>query len=132
MTYRERDLGVVVIAALGAGYLVGTTMQQQQPAPVAATNGTTIVRRLELPPQPRPERRDGDVLRVVLTTAPLMIQTPPWQDAQPAQQEPEVTSAERAMLLQQQPDKPRDGCYPGHRENFYYRGALHWRCRYGR
>jgi hypothetical protein len=131
MMYGERDLAVIAVAALGAGYLVGASMQQQPP-PVAATNGTTIVRRLELQPRPRPatERWDGDVLRVALTPAPLMIQAPPWQDAQPSQPEPEATPAERAML--QQPEKPRDGCYPGHRENFYHRGVLHWRCRYGR
>jgi hypothetical protein len=135
--YQERDLAVVAIAALGAGYLVGASLHRAPAAVADASSGMTIVKRLELQPPPRKviEHWEGDVLRVALTPAPLMIQTPPWQDAEPTPQlvEPQVTPQERAMLQQQQePEKPRDGCYPGHREEFYYKRVLHWRCKYGR
>jgi hypothetical protein len=130
MIYQSRDLGVVAVAALGAGFLAGAA---QPPASVPAINGITIVKRLELPPPSDAMEQWRAVWRVAVPlSSPLMIETPPPvepEQTEPEQTEPEAVQRERAML---QPERPRDGCYPGRRENFWYRGVLHWRCRYGR
>src|ERR1700756_2284353 len=47
--YQQRELIVLMAAAGGTGFLVGSSMQETEP--VAATSGITIVRRLELPPR---------------------------------------------------------------------------------
>jgi hypothetical protein len=128
--YRERDLGVVAVAALGAGFLVGAS-QQQPSIVVKPGDGITIVRRLELP---RPQDW-GDAWRLAVPLAPQLIPVLQTDTAPPEpplpMPPPEPEQRERAMV-QQQSERPHDICYPGRRDNFWYRGALHWRCRYGR
>jgi hypothetical protein len=133
--YRERDLAVVVLAALGAGYLLGQSMQEVA-SPVLARDGDgmTIVRRLELPIRMPMQNWADELEQLRVPLKPHLI--PALQVASPPDDKPpplDTSPQERAVLQAPAPaaqDKPRDICAPGRREEFRYHGVWHWRCRY--
>jgi hypothetical protein len=136
MRYRERDLAVVAVAALGAGYLLGQSMQEPPaPLPLQARDGDgmTIVRRLELPMRVPMQNWADELEQLRVPLKPqlipaLQVTTPPDDKPPPI----DTTPQERATLQAPSaaPDKPRDICAPGRREEFRYRGVWRWRCRY--
>jgi hypothetical protein len=130
MTYQQRDLAIIAVAALGAGYLLGAAYVPSATAVAPSGDGLTIVQRLVLPP-PRP-RDDGwgDIWRVA---APPLVAPPQWimvRDEEPSPKPPTQAEQRERALMQQQQVEPRDACYPGRRETFRYRKKLRWRCRY--
>jgi hypothetical protein len=135
MLYRGHDLAIVALAAMGAGYLLGQSMQEVA-SPVFARDGDgmTIVRRIELPTRMPMQNWTEELNDLRVPLRPQLI--PALQVASPPEDKPpplDTSPQEREVLQPPAPtaqDKPRDICAPGRRETFRYRGVWHWRCRY--
>jgi len=142
-------IGVIAALVLGGGAGAvmllpgsGDGPTLQPPAPVAPTTTTTLQETPKPVPAGKNSERLGDPLKpaenpapapekpVALGTGPAEPQTPPTEDktpaAQPATPQPkplvapqEAAVAQKAMLLEEQPDQPGQGKF--------YQGSTTWR-----
>lgn len=133
MMYRETDLGIVALAALGAGYLLGQSLQEPV-SPVLARDavGLTIVHRIDLPTR-EPMANWADELRAL--QVPLQPQLiPALQVSDPPADKPapvlDTSPQERAVMQVPAAPQPRNICAPGRKVEFRYHGVLRWRCQY--
>jgi hypothetical protein len=127
--YQERDLAIVAVAALGAGYLLGQSLQADPVTPVQASDagGMTIVQRIivrePMPDWPR-ELRAMDLQPV----APFV---PALHSTEATEPKPEPIPV---VDVTPPPAKPRAEarsiCSPGRKVEFRLHGVLRWRCQY--
>jgi hypothetical protein len=135
-------LGIIIILVALAliGQCSGPVEQRDSIKPQAATSWSTIEKNVDWTPPA------SSTVTLPTLVKPLIVaksSEPGPSPSAPTEEVPEQSPEQAADQASAQlaplpaispPPKPapsqRNVCAPGWRQTFYYRGVLHWRCRY--